>query len=353
LNMPSLLCEERFLDTLVQISSLITAGEEREKTFSTVLSCGLEVLEAEAVFLIAFEGSTIAKYAKRWQESGKEGSMEKYDLAGDKGIVRWVMMEGRPVMIPRVSDEPRFEEAADTLPGLSSRGCICAPLKARQAVLGVLIAVNKRDGASFSESDLSVLSVLANQTAIAIENADLYKRVEQLAVTDELTQVYNFRYLKTALRRELDRAVRFHEVFSILMLDVDNLKAYNDRFGHLRGSTVLKQVAYAIKMTARSIDYVAKYGGDEFLLILPHTPKEGALVLAERVRMAVASQAFPEVLSGDITCSVGVSTYPEDGETVGDIIESADNALFGAKHEGKNRVVCARDGQAREQGQSY
>jgi len=346
--MSSLVCEERFLDTLVQISSLITAGQEREKTFSKVLSCALEVLEAEAVFLIAFEGSTVAKYAKRRNEAGGEGPMEKYEHAGDRGIVRWVMMEGRPLIIPRVSEEPRFEEEADALPGLASRGCICAPLKARQSVLGVLIAVNKLKGGSFSESDLSVLSVLANQTAIAIENADLYKRVEQLAVTDELTQVYNFRYLKSALRRELDRAARFHEAFSILMLDVDNLKAYNERFGHLRGSTVLKQLAYVIKMTARSIDFVAKYGGDEFLLILPHTPKEGALVLAERVRMAVACQPFPEVPSGEITCSIGVSTYPENGQSVGGIIESADNALYAAKHGGKNRVMCAGQGDSRE-----
>jgi diguanylate cyclase (GGDEF)-like protein len=350
--MPSLVCEERFLDTLVQISSLITAGQDREKTFSKVLSCALEVLDAEAVFLIAFDGSAIVKYAKRRHDGGVEGAMEKYEHAGDRGIVRWVMMEGRPVIIPKVSEEPRFEEEADALPGLASRGCICAPLKAREAVLGVLIAVNKLKSDSFSESDLSVLSVLANQTAIAIENADLYRRVEQLAVTDELTQVYNFRFLKTALYRELERAARFREAFSILMLDVDNLKSYNDRFGHLRGSTVLKQLACIIKMTARSIDFVAKYGGDEFLLILPHTPKEGALVLAERVRMAVASQPFPEVASGEITCSIGVSTYPEDGQSVGELIESADSALYACKQAGRNRVMCARQ-ESERQLQSY
>ena len=346
--MPSLVCDERFLGTLVEISSLITAGEERGKTFSKVLSCTLEVLEAEAVFLVVLEGSGVAKYAKRRQESGSEGPMEKHEGVGDRGVVRWVMMEGKPVIIPKAPEQPVSGEDADMLPGLGTRGCICAPLKAREAVLGVLVAVNKLKGGSFSESDLSVLSVLANQTAIAIENADLYKRVEQLAVTDELTQVYNFRYLKTALRRELDRAVRFHEAFSILMLDVDNLKAYNERFGHLRGSTVLKQLAYVIKTTARSIDFVAKYGGDEFLLILPHTPKEGALVLAERVRMAVASQPFPEVARGEITCSVGVSTYPEDGQSVGEMIESADIALYDAKHGGKNRVMSARRGNSKE-----
>ncbi len=340
--MPSVVCEERFLDTLVEISSLVTRGKEPEMTYSKVLSCALDVLEAEAVFLITLEDGGVVKYAKRrgGARKGKE-PMERYERAGDRGIARWVMMEGRPLMIPRVSEEPRFEEEADGLPGLGSRGCICAPLKAREATLGALIAVNKLGKRSFSESDLSVLSVLANQTAIASENADLYKKVHQLAVTDELTQVFNFRFLKETLYRELERAIRFRQTLSILMLDVDHLKAYNDRFGHLKGSAVLKQLAGVVKMCARSIDYVAKYGGDEFVLILPQTPTEGALVLAERVRVAVASQPFPEVASGEITCSIGVSTYPRNGKSVGELIEAADSALYAAKQTGKNRVVCA------------
>ncbi|MFH0778252.1 MAG: sensor domain-containing diguanylate cyclase [Candidatus Eisenbacteria bacterium] len=339
--MPSVVCEERFLNTLVEISSLITAGQDREMTFSKVLSCALSVLEAEAMFLITLEGGAVAKYAKRRGQDGSEGDMERHVHEGDKGIVGWVMREGRAMMIPRVGEEPRFEEATDALAGLGSRGCICAPLKAREAILGALVAVNKLESGSFSESDLSVLSVLANQTAIAIENASLYRSVQQLAVTDELTQVYNFRFLKTALGRELDRAARFHQNFSVLMLDVDNLKTYNDRFGHLKGSAVLKQLAGIVKVTARSIDLVAKYGGDEFLLILPQTPKEGALVLAERVRAAVAYQPFPEVSSGEITCSIGVSTYPEDGGTVSELLEAADTALYAAKQAGRNRVLSA------------
>jgi diguanylate cyclase (GGDEF)-like protein len=340
--MPSVVCEERFLDTLVEISSLITKGEEREMTFSKVLSCALDVLEAEAVFLICLEEGRVVKYAKRRQGeiSGRE-PMERYERAGNEGIAHWVMMEGRPLMIPRVSEEPRFEEAADALPGLGSRGCICAPLKARKDTRGALIAVNKLGERSFSESDLSILSVLANQTAMASENEGLYSKVHQQSVTDELTQVYNFRFLKDTLFRELERAVRFHQTLSVLMLDVDHLKSYNDRFGHLKGSAVLKQLAGVIKMSARSIDWVAKYGGDEFMLILPQTPIEGAMILAERVRTAVAGQPFPEVPSGKITCSIGVSTYPKNGKSVGELIDAADKALYAAKQAGKNRVMCA------------
>jgi diguanylate cyclase (GGDEF)-like protein len=337
----SVLCEERFLNTLVEISSLITAGLDRKMTFSKVLSCALDVLDAEAVFLITLENGLVVKYARRRAKGGGESPMERYERAGDRGIAWWVMMEGKAVLIPRVLKEHGLETGGADAGSLGSGGCICAPLKARETVLGVLIAVNKLGKGVFSEADLSVLSVLANQTAIAIENANLYSRVHQQSLTDELTQVYNFRFLKEGLRTELERAARFHQSFSVLMLDVDYLKAYNDRFGHLKGSNVLKELAGIIKLTARSIDFVAKYGGDEFLVILPQTPKEGALVLAERIRVGVACHAFPEVTCGEITCSIGVSTYPEDGTSIGELLESADGALYSAKQAGRNRVMCA------------
>lgn len=343
--MTSLLREEKFLNTLVEITGLITAGLDRRMTFSKVLSCALEILDAEAIFLITLENGVVVKYAKRSGAGGADVPMERYERSGERGIAWWVMMEGKAVLIPRVSGEPRRDFEGLAAPG--TRGCICAPLKARETVLGVLIAVNKLGTSTFSEAELSVLSVLANQTAIAIESAKLYEQVQEEAVTDELTQVFNFRFLKEALHKELDRATRFRQYFSVLMLDVDHLKDYNDRFGHLKGSTVLKQLAAIIKVTARSIDTVAKYGGDEFLIILPQTPKEGALVLAERIRSAVVTHAFPEVRCGEISCSIGTASYPEDGKSIGVLIESADGALFNAKRAGRNRVVGAgrRDGE--------
>lgn len=339
--MGSVLCEERFLDTLVEISSLITAGLDRKMTFSKVLSCALEVLDAEAVFLITLESGLVVKYAKRKTAGATESAMERYERSGERGIAWWVMKEAKPVLIPGVWRDHWLGKAEEGATPPEGGGCLCAPLKARETVLGVLIAVNKLGTGSFSESDLSVLSVLANQTAIAIENANLYNKVHQLSLTDELTQVFNFRFLKERLREELERAARFQQSFSILMLDVDHLKKYNDSFGHLKGSTVLKDLAGIMKMTVRSIDLVAKYGGDEFLVILPQTPKEGAMVLAERIRAAVACNVFPEVDSGAITCSIGVSTYPEDGCTVGALLESADGALYQAKQAGRNSVRCA------------
>jgi diguanylate cyclase (GGDEF)-like protein len=144
-----------------------------------------------------------------------------------------------------------------------------------------------------------------------------------------------------ALRREVKRAARFSQTFSVLMVDVDNLKHYNDQNGHLRGSEVLRTVAQILVREARSIDLVAKYGGDEFVAILPQTTREGAIVLAERVKVSVEGTAFPLVPPGVITVSLGVATYPANGITAGELLEAADIALYAAKQSGKNQVQSA------------
>jgi diguanylate cyclase (GGDEF)-like protein len=332
---------ELFFATLQEITSLINGGRAQETIFESVLDCALQMLHAQAVFLITVEGRKIRKFARRMSHDGQLHSLERYDVENHGGIARWVMLEGQPLHVPDVGADPRFRAESDSLPGLSTMACLAAPLKVRETTLGVLVAVNRLDGSPFEVRHLRVLSLLANHTAIAIENGKLYRRAEQLAVTDDLTQVYNFRFLKMALRREVKRAARFGQSFSIMMLDVDNLKSYNDRHGHLRGSEVLKLVAQAMVREARAIDLVAKFGGDEFVVILPQTAREGACIFAERVKRAVESKAFPLVNPGIITVSVGVATFPENGSTAGELLEAADIALYTAKQSGKNQVSTA------------
>jgi two-component system, cell cycle response regulator len=173
---------------------------------------------------------------------------------------------------------------------------------------------------------------------MAIENLRLSESLERLAVTDDLTQVYNYRFLKSALRREIKRAGRFGQQVSIIMLDVDNLKTYNDKHGHLRGSHLLREMAGLLAGQVRSFDLVAKYGGDEFTAILPQTEREGAQVVAERMRSAIEQHAFPLVGPGVITVSLGIGVFPTDGDDVSSLIQAADRALYQAKRAGRNRV---------------
>ncbi|HET9952690.1 MAG TPA: sensor domain-containing diguanylate cyclase [Candidatus Eisenbacteria bacterium] len=339
--MDDLAGSDLFFATLQEITSLINGGKAQETIFESVLSCALQMLEAQAVFLITVDGPRIRKFALRATPDGHILGLERYELPSQAGITRWVLLEGQPVHVPDVGADPRYHPSIDSLPGIRTSACLAAPLKVRDAILGVLVAVNRVDATPFDDRHLRVLSLLANQTAIAIENAKLFRRAEQLAVTDDLTQVYNYRFLKMGLRREVKRAARFSQKFSLLMIDVDNLKRYNDQNGHLRGSEVLRQIAQILVREARSIDLVAKYGGDEFVVILPQTAREGACVLADRVKSSVAATAFPHVTPGVITVSLGVATYPENGITAGELLESADIALYAAKQSGKNRVSIA------------
>ena len=190
-----------------------------------------------------------------------------------------------------------------------------------------------------------MLSLLAAWTAMALENLRLAQNVEKLAVTDDLTQVYNYRFLKGALRREIKRAGRYHQDLGLLMIDVDNLKSYNDRHGHLRGSFLLREMAGLFATHVRSWDLVAKYGGDEFTVILPQTDVAGALAAGERLRRAVEEHRFPLAQAGEITVSIGVAAFPGDGQTTSALIESADRALYLAKQRGRNQV-CSKDREA-------
>ncbi len=200
---------------------------------------------------------------------------------------------------------------------------------------GVLLAVG---GGSLASCPLGALAAVIGQ---ALTNRRRVAHLDRQVITDELTGAYNYRFLRVALRRELRRALRFQQPLSVLMLDVDHLKDYNDRYGHLRGSEVLKRLAETVRSGIRDIDLLAKYGGDEFLLILPHTDKVGAHVVAERLRAKVAEQVFRPLSPGEMTCSIGVAAYPVDADQSEQLIAAADRALFAAKRAGRNRVEAA------------
>jgi len=225
-------------------------------------------------------------------------------------------------------------------PNNKARSVMAVPMVARGFTRGVLIADSTAPDA-FSERDLQLLSIVARSAVLALENAELHKQTEELTIIDELTETYNFRYFQRKLVEERRRAARYRLPLSIIMVDIDWFKRFNDTYGHEAGNVVLKSLSQVIKSCIRDVDVFARYGGEEFVVILPQTNLESAKTIGERIREQVESTdiTIPELGVKRITVSVGVSSFPENGKPEDELVSAADKALYRAKGEGRN-LVC-------------
>ncbi|MDA8442728.1 MAG: diguanylate cyclase [Peptococcaceae bacterium] len=219
------------------------------------------------------------------------------------------------------------------------RSSIGYPLLFRDELLGV-IAFDAATVREFSDEEKLVFESVANQVALAMYNAQLFANLEHLSITDGMTSLYNHRYFQDRLIEELNRAKRNHAVISLLMLDIDNFKNYNDHFGHPRGDQLLKGFSGLIKASVRNFDVVCRYGGEEFAVILPDCQQTEAIEIAERIRKACERFNFfgrETQPGGRVTVSIGVANYPQ-AKTHEEIVLFADKALYAAKHHNRNRV---------------
>jgi len=239
-------------------------------------------------------------------------------------------------------DRKESEALSGNFPGVSEiETGMCMPLIGRgKKLIGLITLHNKRKSRHFLEEEKGLFSTFGNYSAQAIENAMLYKSTEHLSITDGLTGLYNHRQFQEQLGVEVKRAQRYDLNLSLIMIDLDHFKEFNDSYGHLEGDNLLRKIAQILKSSLRETDFVARYGGEEFAVILPETNKEGAAIAAERVRSTISEQTFGEV-GAKMTVSLGVACYPDDACLRADLIKKADDALYRAKREGRNRTCLA------------
>jgi len=188
--------------------------------------------------------------------------------------------------------------------------------------------------------------MLANQAGLAIENSHLYEKTVTRAHSDSLTELWNHGYFQYLLQAELEKAKITKTPLSLIMLDIDNFKVYNDSLGHQSGDKILKALAALVKNQSRKMDYVCRYGGEEFTIILPETQRKEAFLIAERMRTDIKRYSFlnEEILPNKkLTVSMGLSSFPEDGFSPSDLISHCDKALYEAKQKGKNNTCCYAD----------
>ncbi len=251
----------------------------------------------------------------------------------------WVMRNAQLFCSADVSADHRVADSA-------TASAIAFPLECRGRTVGALVGIDRAASVrepKFAPGALAALLAALEPGAIALDNALRLERVEALSVTDDLTQLYNSRYLSQVLRRETKRASRSGRPLSLLFVDLDGFKSINDTHGHLFGSRALVEAASVIRASARETDMVARFGGDEFALVLPDTGSEGAVSVGERVRDKIAAWRFlqGDGLSISLTASVGVATLPDVAASADQLLQAADNAMYWVKDHGKNGIYVA------------
>jgi diguanylate cyclase (GGDEF)-like protein len=255
------------------------------------------------------------------------------------GLLALGVLDGMPLHLTRETIQNYSLDPIIQI--LKTNELIVVPLKAKDKVNGIILADNFITKKSITKDDIRMLIMLANQAGLAIENSQLYEKTVIRAHTDTLTDLYNHGHFHYLLHTELDKAKANSSPVSLIMLDIDNFKIYNDTLGHQAGDRILKTLALLLKNQSRKMDYVCRYGGEEFTIILPQTNKKEAFLIAERLRTDIEKQAFinEEILPNKkLTASIGLSSFSEDGSTPSELIAHSDRALYEAKHKGKNNT---------------
>jgi len=265
----------------------------------------------------------------------------KIALTEEMGILALTILEGMPFEV--TSEEAKQKVSPVIKNTLNTDFFVTVPLKSKDKTLGAILVDNIFTKKPILKSDMRILAMFANHAGLAIENSRLYEETEYLSKTDWLTKLWNSGELHKTLSRRLEESRIGDKNLSVLMIDIDNFKPYNDSVGHREGDEAIRKIAGILSQRSRSVDFVARYGGEEFTVIMPDTSKEIALAISERLRKRI-EEVFTNVAlpkgAPNLTISIGISTFPYDAADKDKLIHKADIALYEAKRMGKNKV-CA------------
>ncbi len=317
---------------LYQLSAQILTATTLEKAARLVtetVRAGLGA-DASSIALVDSQGNLEFRYASGLSETFHQEAKMRPD-----GTAMRAIKTGQPVIVT----DPEQMHPRVRAEGIQS--LIALPLRAEVDHLGILY-LNYRHLRTFTEHEVKLLSVFANQSALALANARLRETLREQAIRDPLTGLFNRRYMEEMLERELHRAARHQVPLGVLMIDIDHFKEFNDTFGHLAGDQVLREIGAGLPKLVRAEDVICRFGGEEFLAILPEASLEDAVKRAEQIRAKVKeTRVHFEEQALQVTVSVGVAVFPQHGRTAEAIVHAADAALYRGKQEGRDRVIVA------------
>ncbi len=326
--------EKDKLEDLLVFGEQVSQIRDLDKLVNFIVEKTSRILESGKCSLLMFDPMEEELVIKGCRGLPEDAVHKRIKMG--EGIAGHVAKTGGQLLVSNIEYDGRF--ARKNQPQYESRSFMSCAISLHRQLIGVLNVADKAKGQSvFNETDLKLLSAISRQSAVVLENAKVYKELEYLSATDPLTNLPNYRSFMKHLEEEIQRFHRFGTEFSLLLIDVDDFKSYNDTFGHPEGDVFLKSLSGILTDHLRLIDKVCRYGGDEFVVLLPGTPVKRAQAVAERMRLAVEQYTFRK----QMTISVGVVEYREFLDHF-DFVSRGDQALFRAKREGKNRVYFVR-----------
>ncbi|MBW2992100.1 diguanylate cyclase [Candidatus Woesearchaeota archaeon] len=319
------------LEIIQEITNLLNSTFDLEKIFKSIITFVYESGIGDASDVLIFENDGNKRYLLN------KVDIPRHYLNFEDRIVEEVQRDEKFVFVPMIKSDERFQSQSQL--NIYST-MVSIPRKIKEKIIGALnIYSNSIDKL---KENTNFLSIIANQSAMAIQNARQYSKIRQLAITDKLTNLYNRRYFMELLKNEIERSKRFKKPLSIAILDIDNFRNYNNAHGHLVGDKLLAEFSTILKKSIRNIDTAGRYGGEEFVVLLPESNPQDASVVGERMRKAVEEAYFEgeeEQPLGRVTVSIGIATCLNNSLDHSELIKEADKALYKAKETGKNKVV--------------
>jgi diguanylate cyclase (GGDEF)-like protein len=348
------LLRRRLIDENESLRGCVQAFEAARPLASCLESGDVLPLALDILLRVTGRTRAIARLCDLPSHAGE--GLELRGFAADRGLELRNLVEQGKLFDPTEVERTAVTSVEDLSAALAQLDLnesqvLALPVRVEGRVVGGIWLFS--DGRAFARDDVERAELVVEQAELALINSERFLQAREKAFVDDVTSLYNARYLLSALDREVNRAARSQSKLSVLFLDLDRFKAVNDRFGHLIGSRVLRELGGLLQDSVRAIDTVGRYGGDEFTILLVDTGLEGALSVADRIRQSVADHGFGAERGLDLrlTISVGVATFPMHGESRERLLDLADKAMYLAKALGRNLVCSADDlSQPRPQG---